>query len=436
MTATTAYRENHYVAQWYQRRFLPAVGEKKFYYLDLKPDQFRDPNGVLRQKKAVNRWGTDRCFKETDLYTTRFGTWESTEIEQFFFGRVDTKGRDAIEYFANFTHPGADETAFQNLLNYMSVQKLRTRKGLAQLAAMTGMRDRNAVLLAMQQLQNLYCAIWTEAVWALVDATQTQTKFIISDHPVTVYNRDCFPNSHWCREFRDPDIRSVGTHTIFPLSPTGALVLTNHSWVRNPHASAIKWRPNPNLFRSAIFYYPGIQTGRELTEVEINQINFVIKKRAYRHVAAAEEAWLYPERRIPSEHWRKLDDRYLLMPDPRSVTVSEEIIIGYDDRRADAFDSYGRRPGQRGFKDERLAERERKTHYAFQGEFTRMFGPKRRGISDRFGALDKTEDSPEFHRWHLSLEQKILRPGTTAKLSNRAKKRKQRNEHRKIMNPR
>jgi hypothetical protein len=129
-------------------------------------------------------------------------------------------------------------------------------------------------------------------------------------------------------------------------------------------------------------------------------------------------------------------DRYLLMPDPRSVTVSEEIIIGYDDRRADAFDSYGRRPGQRGFKDERLAERERKTHYAFQGEFARMFGPKRRGISYNFGALDKAEDSSEFHQWHLSLEKKIVRPGTTAKLNNRAKKRKQRHEHRKIMNPR
>jgi hypothetical protein len=301
---------------------------------------------------------------------------------------------------------------------------------------MTGMRDRNAVLLAMQQLQNLYCAIWTEAVWALVDATLTQTKFIISDHPITVYNRDCFPNSQWCREFRDPDIRCVGTHTIFPLSPTRALVLTNHSWVRNPHASAIKWRPNPNLFRSAIFYYPGIQTGRELTEVEINQVNFIIKKRAYRHVAATEEEWLYPESRIPSEHWRKLDVRYLLMPDPRSVTVSEQIVIGYDDRRADAFDSYGRRPGQPGYKDEHLAERERKTHYAFQGEFARMFGPKRRGISFNFGALDKTEDSPEFHQWHLSLEKKIIRPGTVAKLSNRAKKRKQRHEHRNMMNPR
>jgi hypothetical protein len=66
----------------------------------------------MRQKKALNRWGTDRCFKQTDLSTTRFGAWESTEIEQFFFGRVDAEGRDAIEYFATFARPDANEPAF------------------------------------------------------------------------------------------------------------------------------------------------------------------------------------------------------------------------------------------------------------------------------------------------------------------------------------
>jgi len=436
LISTTEYRENHYVAQWYQRRFLPAAGEKKFYYLDLKPEPFRDVNGILRNKKALNRWGTDRCFKQTDLYTTRFDSFESTDIERFFFGRVDGVGRKAVEYFANFRHPGVDEPAFQNLLNYMSVQKLRTPKGLAQLSAMIRMDDANSVLLEMQRLQNIYCAIWTEAVWSLVDATVTQTKFILSDHPVTVYNRDCFPNSEWCRDFRDPDIRFVGSHTIFPLSPTRALVLTNHSWVRDPHSSPIKLRPNPRYMRTAMFYFPGIQTGRELNELEVNQINFIIKKRAYRYVAAAEEEWLYPERQIPSEHWRKLDDRYLLMPDPRSVTVSEQIVIGYDDGHpADIFDSYGRRPGQPGFKDESLSNKERKTHYAFQGEYARMFGPKRRGTAASFGAADKTEDSPDFHQWHLSLEKKFNPPEAPAKTGNTVKRRKEKRERRNVMNP-
>jgi hypothetical protein len=179
--------------------------------------------------------------------------------------------------------------------------------------------------------------------------------------------------------------------------------------VRNPYARATRVRANPRLFRAAMFYFPGIQTGRELTEVEVNQINFIIKKRAYRYIAAAKEEWLYPERHIPSEHWRKLAERYLLMPDPRSVTVAEEIVVGYDNAPPDIFDAYGRRPGQPGFKDETHAAKERRSHLAFQGEYARLFGPKRRGIGNDFGGREKSEDSPEFHQWHLSLERKYGR---------------------------
>ena len=33
-------RNNHYVPQWYQKRFLGQVGgERKFFYLDLRPDR-------------------------------------------------------------------------------------------------------------------------------------------------------------------------------------------------------------------------------------------------------------------------------------------------------------------------------------------------------------------------------------------------------------
>ncbi len=181
------YKENHYVTQWYQRRFLPTTGEQKFRYLDLRPETFLDAKGIKRRKKSLQRWGTDRCFKQTDLYTTRFGAAESTEIEQFFFGRVDREGREAVEYFANFSHPSADGDAFQALLNYMSVQKLRTPKGLAHFAEMTKLNNKNAVLLAMQSAQNLHRAIWTEAVWSIAEAAETVTKFIVSDKLVAVH---------------------------------------------------------------------------------------------------------------------------------------------------------------------------------------------------------------------------------------------------------
>ena len=70
------YKENHYVPVWYQERFLPTEGERKFRYLDLTPEQFRDPNGILRTKTALRRWGAVSCFKETDLYTVKYGLYE------------------------------------------------------------------------------------------------------------------------------------------------------------------------------------------------------------------------------------------------------------------------------------------------------------------------------------------------------------------------
>jgi hypothetical protein len=230
------YKENHYVPVWYQERFLPREGERKFRYLDLTPDQFRDPRGVVRTKKSLHRWGAAACFKETDLYTVKYGRYESTEIEQFFFGKVDVEGRQAVDFlsryrsFDDFRGDVSSEKIFNSLLNYMSIQKFRTPKGLRYLATIARAPNKNRLLLEMQRLQNLHCAIWTECVWALVSADDTQTKFILSDHPVTVYNREVFPDSVYSRQHTDPDFRMNGTHTYFPLSPTRMLVLTNLSW--------------------------------------------------------------------------------------------------------------------------------------------------------------------------------------------------------------
>ena len=399
---------------------MPQRGEQKFCYLDLSPQSFTDPNGIAHEKKNLFRWGTTSCFKQTDLYTTKFVNFESTEIERFFFGRVDSQGRAAVEYFANFEHPSVDSEAFHALLNYMSVQKLRTPKGLAELSELANLKNKNTALLAMQRFQNLHCATWTECVWAIAETADTDSGFIISDHPITVYNEDCFPVSDWCRGWRDPEIWRTGTHTLFPLSRTKILILTNLSWVRNPYSKAIALRPNPNPLRTAMFNFTQIQTGRLLSAVEVSQINFIIKKRAFRYIAAAQESWLHPENHIPSEHWRKLNERYLLMPDPRSVTFTREIVVGYSHGRSDVFDEYGRRPGQKSFKDETLAKKEWRTSLAFQGEFARLVGPKRRGRAFEFGKPDATEDDSDFHKYHLGLEEKYLPKGKRSHRDRRA----------------
>jgi hypothetical protein len=140
--------------------------------------------------------------------------------------------------------------------------------------------------------------------------------------------------------------------------------------------------------------------------VEVSEINYVIKKRAYRYIAASEEEWLYPENSISTQWWDKLGNGYLFMPDPRSVSFSTEVIIGYENKRSDIFDEYGRKPWQPDYDDKKQREEERVTFHAFQGEFARVFGPKRRGRAFEGDKLGNEEDSPEYHAYHLGLERK------------------------------
>lgn len=130
----------------------------------------------------------------------------------------------------------------------MSIQKLRTPKGLHMLSALTKQTEKNRVLLQLQRLQQLYCAIWTECVWSIADASQSDVKFLVSDHPVTVYNQGCFPASQWCADYKDPDTWLSGTHTLFPIALDKLLILTNLSWVRYPYGNPTRERPHQTHF--------------------------------------------------------------------------------------------------------------------------------------------------------------------------------------------
>jgi len=197
-----------------------------------------------------------------------------------------------------------------------------------------------------------------------------------------------------------------GTHTYFPLSPTRILILTNLSWARNPYGNGKKYRPNSQPFRPAMFNFSDIQTGRELNEDEVLQINYITKRRALRYIAAADKDSLYPELNMETTNWRKLDDRYLFMPDPRDIHLGGEILIGYKDGHTTAFDEYGRRPWQADYKKSDNHRLDERLLYTFQGEFDRLFGPKRRGTSDSLGGRRIESDSEKFHQILLDQEKK------------------------------
>jgi hypothetical protein len=399
------YKRNHYVPVWYQKGFLcPTVPDRELHYLDLKPQIFKDGKGTLRTKRSLRRQGPKKCFYEDDLYTTFISGRRSTDIEKIFFGEMDRLAPSAVAHFNNFDHTKAGtHDAFRVLLEHLCTQKLRTPKGLSWLRKEVETQDKFILLTQLQLWKKLFAAIWTECVWLVADASLSPTKFIISDHPVTIYNRDCRPLCADCVFPNDPDIRLNGSHTIFPLSANKVLLLTNLSWARNPYQSATKLRPNPRFERDAMFFILDIQTKRELSEQEVREINYIIKRRAHRYIAAGQEEWLYPEKHIKVSDWNKFGNGYLCMPDPRSMSLMGETLLRYKDGRADAFDPYGRKPWQQGYSSNNPPS-ETDTFWNFQGEFARLFGPKRRGRSYSFSRLDNEIDSDEYHQHNLALE--------------------------------
>ena len=138
MGANREFHHNHYVPEWYQRQFM-LPGQNRYWYLDLNPDPILRDGKVIAHRRDLLPWGPRKCFAENDLYTTKWGAEENVDIEKFFYGRVDTEGKSAVEFFSDFQFDHPDQhDAFNGLMNYMSVQKLRTPKGLGWLGELPG----------------------------------------------------------------------------------------------------------------------------------------------------------------------------------------------------------------------------------------------------------------------------------------------------------
>jgi uncharacterized protein YhjY with autotransporter beta-barrel domain len=193
------------------------------------------------------------------------------------------------------------------------------------------------------------------------------------------------------------------THTYFPLFLNKVLILTNLSWVRNPYQPELKARPNPNFFHNTIFNFLSVQAGRKLTEDEVLQINYITKRRAYRYIAAAEREWLYPEKRVSTDYWKKLGGGYLLMPEPRLIVMGGEVMVRYEGGQVEAFSEYGHKPWQRGYKDEERDKRDSEALYRFQAEWAMMHGPKHTAYNHDFGGDGPREDSEDMMDHHKAV---------------------------------
>ncbi len=267
--------DHHYVPQWYQRRFL-TPGQTEYYCLDLQPGSYTH-GGITHPLKELHKWGAKKCFFEEDLYQLKLGSWATDEIERLFFGRVDSRGRDAVSLVADYDGSYSKEfgDAASDVITYMGAQRFRTPKGLDLIKKRAG-SGHNETLQLMMKMFQLHTTIWTECVWEIVRARTSPTKFIVTDAPVTFYNRVMFP-SDWVHP-EDADYKEIGTRVLFPLGPDSCFILTHLQLARNPWSVQTEFRRNPRSFDQVMKFLLEIQFGRELEEDEVVRINYILKR--------------------------------------------------------------------------------------------------------------------------------------------------------------
>jgi hypothetical protein len=230
---------------------------------------------------------------------------------------------------------------FQDFFIYLDVQKLRTPKGLDWVKTKYPELDQIQLMAEMQALRTIHCTLWAEGVRELVSAEDSDIKFILSDHPVTIYNYACPPDSELCAYPNDPDIALKGSHTIFPLDKNRCLILTNLEYAQDPNGTnPLEQRTNATRIRQSMVNTINFISKRKLKQDEVTKINYIIKSRSKDAIAAGKESWLYPEDRLTCE-WSEL--RHVLLPPSEELyKFGGEMFAGYEDGSTYYQDEFGR----------------------------------------------------------------------------------------------
>ncbi|MAZ86819.1 MAG: hypothetical protein CL693_04200 [Cellvibrionaceae bacterium] len=330
-------RDNHYVPQWYQKGFM-INGRDDLSHLRKRTIAL--PNGDAKVVDSKNWFKPAQCFYQTDLYTTFFGSHINDEIERKLFSQIDDNGSGAVKAFLTDDQSNW-HNHFQDFFEYLDSQKIRTPKGLEWLQSKYSYLDQNKLMLEMQSIRMMNCTLWKEGVRELVSAKTSKVKFIVSDHPVTVYNYACPPDSELCQYPNDPDISLKGSQTIFPLDQDRCLILTNLEYAKDPEGSnPLEQRTNATRVRQSMAKTIEFINNRELTAEEVTYINYIIKSRSKESIAAGNKDWLYPEESV-SKDWAEL--RHVLMPPSDQLhRYGGEMFIGYEDGTTYYQDAFGR----------------------------------------------------------------------------------------------
>jgi hypothetical protein len=338
-------RNNHYVPEWYQKGFWQPA-KTTLAYLNLEPDTFTRSDGSIGRKRALHDAPPARAFVQRDLYSTFFGTTAFDEIERKLFGDIDTRGATAVRAFIG-GDPVSCHQNFQTLFEFVDIQKLRTPKGLAWLKAQYPSLTQNELMMEMQAMRMMHCTIWTEAVREIVSAEDSDVKFILSDHPVTVFNPESPPGSSTNAFPQEPGIELKGTQTLFPLDRNHCLILTNLEFAEDPGADPLSKRTFARRFRPTILNTQALIRSRKLAREEVEAVNRIIRSRAHRYVAAGHKDWL-PEPITDVRSWKAAGE-ILLPPSGELFGFGGEVYVSYENGDVHYQDAFGRTEKEREF---------------------------------------------------------------------------------------
>lgn len=182
--------------------------------------------------------------------------------------------------------------------------------------------------------------MWYECVREIVSAAKSSVKFIVSDHPVTIYHPKLAPDATDCQYPADPSVELIGSQTVYALDENHCLIFTNLEYAENPAGAALLLRRTNARFRGeSLARTDAFIRGRELSETEVHAINWVLKSRAKKYVGASNSAWLYPERHCTLS-WEEIAT--ILLPRRDLWKFGGEIYIGHKDGTFAYRDQFGR----------------------------------------------------------------------------------------------
>lgn len=321
---------HHYVPQWYQKVFFGDTQPK--FYLQLPTDV--QVNSYPRYKSPRKR------FCENDLYMLEYKNSQSDVLEKKLFGRIDEIGANSIKQILSTNNVLMPGEVWNDFLEYLDAQLSRTPRALKFFNSYN-VQVPNASLVFMQCVRNIHMAMWADAVWEIFDATDSDIDFLLSDNPVTLYNRAIYPKSKEGQTGLELNFTEIGTQTIFPLNRKQLFVATHIQFARNPKYNPRQQILNPRVSGPGLISMFDIIRCRKMTDTDVIKVNFIIKNRADKYICASNKEFLYPEKMNKRIDWNNIGKNDFLLPDPRDLSFSTQWVIGNDDGFVCGGNEYG-----------------------------------------------------------------------------------------------